>query len=85
MRKLFDIDNVDNVDVIDFDRNMLYTFNMPNMCGFITNHKYIISIDKDQYYGYNINATIDTTENKYVDLFIRLSSSKSIDRYFLKV
>lgn len=51
------------------------------MCGFETDHKYIIDIVKDLY-GYQISGTYDVTDRDNSSALIRLSSEKSVKTYF---
>lgn len=51
------------------------------MCGFETNHEYIINIVKDLY-GYQISGLYDVTDQDNSSAFIRLSSEKSVRNYF---
>lgn len=59
------------------------TYILPPVCGYIPNTTYEIEIKEDDP-GYFIHATYDVTNDKEVDLVLRLSSKVSIDRYFTK-
>lgn len=54
----------------------------PEACGF-KHHKYIISIDKDEY-GYQVFATKDVTEDIPVSLMMPFSSKISIEQQFIR-
>lgn len=59
-----------------------YTLSIP-ACGYIPGHYYDIMIIEDkENEGYNVISNYDYTDEETVDLTIRLSNMKSIERYF---
>lgn len=61
--------------------NYVGKFVLDDMCGFQKDHEYQIEVSNNGR-TYEVSAMYDNTIDSSVDLYIRLSSEKSIRRYF---
>lgn len=69
--------------LLDTDVNAKYNKKIC-ICGFQPGHLYTIFVDS-QSHGYEVNGTYDLTDEKSVDLLIKISSLSSLNDYFSEV
>ena len=59
-----------------------YTYNGPQILGFIPGHDYLIEAQWNGLSAYEVTAKFDFTDDSEVELFMLLSSTISVGQYF---